>query len=369
MPPRVLAVVARYKRWHTDYLLALAAHADLTVAVSGEAEAGSADKAHAEGLRLRPIGTIGLTKLRTRLAEIVDECRPDIVHLGWYACEQLTVLAREVAPHTRIVFECRDPLTTLLGPTVDAPGAQPVDLERAALETADAHVFVNRSVRDYLAELHDLDLNDAAIVPHAVPARTLAPPSPKLAAGGRPHVALLGTASADPATGRCYLALIRDLVDRGLVVHSHFLEPQPGANNAYRELAHALDGYVEHGEVSASSGTAFSRALSRYDLVVIAYGSGVISAATLGIVMPMKAAAAWAQGAIPVVTPSAYRGVVEWVDAYGLGFVADSLDDLVTVAHDRAALARAGAACLAHRQEFTHETGAETVAALYQRLV
>ena len=369
MPPRVLAVVARYLRWHTDYLRALAAHADLTVAVSGEVEAGSVDVARAEGLRVRSIGTIALAKLRTRLAEIVDECRPDIVHLGWYGHEQLTVLAREVAPQARIVFECRDPLTTLLGPTVDAPGPQPVDLERAALEVADAHVFVNRSVRDYLAALHGLDLSGAAIVPQGAPARTLAPPSPKLSAGGRPHVALLGTASTEPATGRCYLPLIPELVGRGLAVHSHFLEPRSGANDAYRELARALDGYVAHDEASDRDGTAFSRALSQYDLVVIAYDAGVISDATLAVVMPMKAAAAWAQGAIPVVTPSAYRGVVEWIDAYGLGFVADSLDDLVAVAHDRAALARATDACLAHRAEFTHEAGAATVAARYEQLV
>ena len=114
---------------------------------------------------------------------------------------------------------------------------------------------------------------------------------------------------------------------------------------------------------------AFSRTLSQYDLVVIAYNAGIISDATLEIVMPMKAAAAWAQGAIPVVTPSAYRGVVEWIDAYGLGFVADALDDLVAVARDRAALDRATAACLAHRTEFTHEACAETVATLYARLV
>ena len=35
MSPRVLVVIARYKRWHTDYLLALSAHAVVTVAVSG----------------------------------------------------------------------------------------------------------------------------------------------------------------------------------------------------------------------------------------------------------------------------------------------------------------------------------------------
>ena len=39
---RVLAVVARYLDRHTDYLLALAEHVELTVAVSGEEMPGSA---------------------------------------------------------------------------------------------------------------------------------------------------------------------------------------------------------------------------------------------------------------------------------------------------------------------------------------
>jgi hypothetical protein len=60
---------------------------------------------------------------------------------------------------------------------------------------------------------------------------------------------------------------------------------------------------------------------------------------------------------------------VEWVDEYGLGFVADSLDELLAVAHDRAAIERATQACLEHRDRFTNEAGAETVAALYDGLV
>lgn len=369
--PRVLVVVARYERRHTNYLHALAEHADLAVAVSGEADPGSVEIARAEGLELTSVGTIGLPKIRARLAELMTTHRPDIVHLGWFGHEQLTVLAREAAPAgTRIVFECRDPLTTLVDPTVQTTGPQPIDLERAALLAADAHVFVSKAVRDHLAALHGLDLSAATIVPQGLAAHTLAEPAPKRSAeDGRVHVVLVGTVSADPATGRCYLPLIRRLLDLGVVVHSHFFEPHPGANDAYRALADELADYRYHDALSDREGTELSRVLSSYDLLYIAYDDGTITSATLAVVMPAKTASAWAQGAIPVVVPRPYRGVVEWIDAYGLGFVIDRVDDLAAIVADRAAIDRATAACLAERHRFTHEAAAAQVAACYRRVL
>lgn len=369
--PQVLAVVARYERRHTNYLHALAEHVDLTVAVSGEADPGSVDIARREGLDIVPIGTIGLPKIRARLATLVAERRPHVIHLGWFGHEQLTVLASEVAPTgTRVVFECRDPLTTLVDPDAATSGPRPIDLERAALIAADAHVFVSIAVRDHLATLHGLDLSEAIIVPQGLAARTLAVPAPKLSAtDGRVHIVLVGTASADPTTGRCYLPLIRKLTALGLVVHSHFFEGRAGANDIYRALARELPDYRYHDALSDREGTDLSRVLSSYDLMYITYEPGVITEATLAVVMPAKAASAWAQGAIPVVVSRTLRGVVEWIDAYGLGFVIDQVEDLATIAADRPTIDRATAACVAQRHRFTHEAAAAQVVARYHELL
>jgi len=367
--PRVLVVIARYERRHTNYLHALAEHADLVVAVSGEADPGSVEIARAEGLDLRPIGTLGLPRIQARLAALVEEHQPAVVHLGWFGHEQLTTVAREIVPTaTGILFECRDPLSVLAA-DLDVPGPRPVDLERAALLAADAHVFVSRAVRDHLAALHHLDLSAATIVPQGLAARTLADPAPKLSArDGRVHVVLVGTASADPATGRCYLPFIRQLVSTGVVVHSHFFEARPGANDAYRALAARVGDYHYHDAISDRDGTELSRTLTTYDLMAIEYLEGTINDATLAVVMPAKTASAWAHGALPVVVPRAYRGVVEWVEEYGLGFVVDDWAQLSSIAGDRTAIDRATAACLAERHRFTHEAAAVQIAACYQRL-
>lgn len=354
----------------TDYLLALAAHAELTVAVSGEAEPNSVDAAVNEGLDMRAIGSIGLPKIQARLGELVESRRPDVIHLMWYGHEQLTLLARAVADSgVQIIYECRDPLTTLLGHRVTSPGPQPVDLERDALRCADAHIFVSNAVRTYLENLHRLDLSTSLIVPQGLSERTMAAPSPKRSArDGRVHVVLVGTASADVASGRCYTSLIRRLVAMGLVVHSHFFDFETGANDVYRLLDRELADYHYHDALPDRHGTELGRALSSYDLMCIAYFEGVITDATLAVVMPSKAAAAWVHG-LPVVTPREYRGVVEWIDDLGIGFVVDSFDDLEAIRRDRAAIERATEACLRHRASFTHEASARRVAELYRDLV
>lgn len=368
--PRVLVVIARYERRHTNYLHALAQHAELLIAVSGEADPGSVDIARAEGLDLRSIGTLGLPRIQDRLASLVEEHRPEVVHLGWFGHEQLTTVAREVVSNsTRILFECRDPLSVLAA-GLEVSGPQPVEIERAALLAADAHVFVSRAVRDHLAALHHLDLSAATIVPQGLAARTLAAPAPKLSArDGRVHVVLVGTASADPTTGRCYLEFIHQLVSTGVVVHSHFFEAKPGAMDAYRALAARVGDYHYHDAISDRDGTELSRTLTRYDLMAIEYLDGTINDATLAVVMPAKTASAWAHGALPVVVPRPFRGVVEWIEEYGLGFVVDDWSQLAEIARDRAAIDRATAACLAQRHRFTHEAAAEQIAACYGALV
>ena len=368
---RVLAVVPRFHSQQIDYLLALADRVELTVAVSGVADPLAQDVAIADGLDVVPIGAIGLSKIRGRLAELIQTREPAIIHLGWYGHEQLTLLARDLAPPpTAIIYECRDPLTTLLDSSAETSGPALIELERQALLAADSHIFVSKAVGDYLQDLHGLDLSDSLIVPQGVAARTLSEPGNKLSAtDGRVHVVMVGAASADPATGRCYLSFIRELVSVGLVVHSHFLEAGPGANDPYRRLARELQGYEFHEPLSDRIGTEFSQALSTYDLLAVAYFDGAITRETLAVVMPLKAASAWAHGAIPVVVTREMQGVVEWIDQLGIGFVIEDLADFARIASDREAIASATASCLEHRRRFTHEASAARIVAHYRRLV
>jgi hypothetical protein len=248
----MLAVVGRFKWVHIDYIKALGEHFDVFVAWSGEGGIGAPRDAIAEGMRGVGIGRVrddGTDAVRSNLARAIDEWQPDVVHLMYYNHEELTLMARELAGEdAAIIFECRDPLTTLSGAT---PGSERWALEHDALAASDAQVVVSQAMLRYFEDSHGLDLGSTSLViPHGFARRCVAPPSPKLSAqDGRVHIALVGTADQYPDHGRWYGDIIRRLVAAGFVVHSHFFDLESingvGAVRA-REIREGLRRLQEH---------------------------------------------------------------------------------------------------------------------------
>ena len=365
---RMLAVVSRFKWQHIDYLAALSEQFDLGVVWSGEAHEGAVAKGVEEGvIRGGPVGRVaedGVDRVRARLREAIETWDPDVVHVMYYRHEELTLILRELlGGRTPIIWECRDPLTTLEGPPPNSPKWA---LERDAILASDAQIFVSKAMRDYLERTHGLDLRRRSlIVPQGFPRRTIAPPSRKLsAADGRVHIALIGTADDLPDHGRWYVDIIRHLVARGLVVHSHFHDLERVDLEPYRALAAELPDYHHHPTISHRYGTAFSEMVSRYDLMGVFHELEAThhnESATLAICLPTKAVCGWLHAAIPVVCPPHYRGVTEWIEALGIGFVIEGWDDLERVAADKPAIERASGNCLECRDRFTNEHNAERI--------
>jgi hypothetical protein len=365
----MLAVVARFKWVHIDYLAALGEHFDLMVAWSGEGGIGAPLDGVREGMRGAPIGWIpddGPDAVRSRLQDVISEWRPDVVHVMYYNHEDLTIMVREiVGGSATVIFECRDPLTTLTGAQ---PGSSRWELEGDALLASDRQIFISEALRDYLERSHGLDLSATSlIVPYAFPGFTIGAPSPKLSLDdGRVHIALVGTADDTPDHGRWYGDIIRRLVSLGLVVHSHFhdLEELGLSLQPYRELARELPDYHHHPTVPHREGTELSDLISRYDLMGVFHELGAAEhneSATLAVCMPTKAVCGWLHGGIPVVCFPHYRGIVERIEALDIGFVINDWEDLGRVASDRAAIAAATERCLACRDEFTTERTAQRV--------
>jgi hypothetical protein len=364
----VLAVVSRFKWVHIDYLTALGEHFDLRVAYAGEGGIGAAQDGIHAGVPGTPIGypeDAGSDEVRAQLADVIADHQPDLVHVMYYNHEDITIWARElVGPDVPIVFECRDPITTLVGAT---PGDGYFELERRALEASNRHIFISEAMREYYERAHDLDLADALIIPYAFPGFTIAPPQPKLsAADGRTHIALVGTADDQPDHGRWYGDIIRRLVAQGLVVHSHFhdLEEFGISLGPYRALSEELDDYHCHPTVPHRPGTELSQLISRYDVMGVFHELSAAAhneSATLAVCMPTKSVCAWLHGGIPVVCFPHYRGVIERIEEFDIGFVVDDIEDVGRVTADRAALAAAGERALACRHEFTTERTAERI--------
>lgn len=363
----MLAVVGRFKWVHIDYLSALGEHFDLSVAWAGEGGKGAPLDAVAEGMRGVPIGRIqelGETEVRANLARAISDWQPDVVHLMYYNHEELTIMARELVGDTaRVVFECRDPLTTLTGAS---PGSERWKLEHDALAASDAQIFVSDAIRSYFQDGHGLDLGSTSlIIPCGFARRAVAAPSGKLSAeDGRVHIALVGTADELPDHGRWYGDIIRRLVAAGFVVHSHFFDLEGVSLEPYRALARELDDYHEHPTVPHRRGTGLSELMSRYDLMGVFHDLDAThhnESATLAMCLPTKAVCGWLHGGIPVVCLPHYRGVVERIDALDIGFVIDGWDDLGRIASDRAAIAAATKRCLACRDDFTNERNAQRI--------
>ena len=62
-----------------------------------------------------------------------------------------------------------------------------------------------------------------------------------------------------------------------------------------------------------------------------------------------KAVCAWLLGGIPVMCCSAYRGLAEWIDVHGIGFVVDSIEEVGALTQRLDDIGRATRACLEQR--------------------
>ena len=368
--PRVLALVARFKWSHIDYLAALAEQVDLWVGWSGVGHAGAPERAVFEGIRAHGVGSLavdGEATVAKNLQTLVADVQPDLVHVLYYTHERLTVLARYVlGAGLPLVWECRDPITTLEGA---APGSPAWRLEAEAIAAADGHILVSDALRRYLERSHDLDLGAALIVPHAFAARNAGPAAAKLSAiDGRTHLALVGTADGKPGHGRYYVDVIRRLVGLGFVIHSHFHDVKGESLDPYRQLAAELDDYHQHPTVSFRDGWQLSSLTSRYDLMGVFHELDAPQhneSQTLAVCMPTKAVSGWLHGQIPVVTLPHYRGLVERIERLGIGFVVGDWQELSSLVGAWDRIASATAACAEHRAEFTHEHQVGRIARFY----
>jgi hypothetical protein len=362
MKPPVLAVVSHFTWLHIPYLRALAHHFDVAVAVAGESDYGAVAHAKQSGLSVRSIGTPGQVK-DAALRELIDGHSSRLIHLMYSLHEELVLLVRRTAPPAvKLVYECRDPRSTLL---IGGALRRSDFLERNALRAVDGHIFVSNALRDYLAARHGMDLSAALIVPNGFAEDSVGGPTEKLSArDGRVHICLGGTASDEADHERNYLEIIRRLVGMGFVVHSHFFKD--GENlKVYERLAEELSDYHCHPAVDQLRGTALSETVSRYDIMGVFYERSASRnndfSATFRVCMPTKAVCGWLLGGIPIVCFAQYRGLVEQIDALGIGFAVERIDECRRLLGDRKAILRATEACLRHRYRFTNEWNASRI--------
>ncbi|MEM1113354.1 MAG: glycosyltransferase [Pseudomonadota bacterium] len=369
---KVLAIVSTYKWTHTDYLASLQAHVDLTVVYAREAHQGSVANAARWGIDARCIGSAegpSAAETERALRSLIEKVRPDIVHLMYYLHERMTLMVREVAASdVKVVFECRDPLTTLSGAQ---PNSDTWRLERDAVCAADAWIFVSGALQRYLERSHGLDLSqNSLIVPHAFARRNAGPVREKHSASdSRVHIALVGTAGPAPNDGRWYGDIIQRLLKLGLVVHSHFHEWEGLDLGAYRQLAQQHPDYHFHEAVPFRDGHRLSDITSRYDLMGVFHelqAENRNESATLEVCLPTKAVSGWLHGAIPVVCPNSYRGIADYIEELGTGFLVNEIEDLAAIIARPKQIAAATAACAEYRERFTLEYHAARIAAFYR---
>ena len=374
-PLKVLAVVSRLKWHHIDYLIALGKRVALQVAVVSEAHSGAVANGRKWGLDIVVVDAANPEHPPHQpWQEIIRGYRPDVVHAMYYLHEELTANLRSVLDgvnvngcRPRLVFECRDPLTTMR-----PVGNQRATLaERTALEAADGWIFVSEATRSYYEKLHGLNLQRALIVPHGFAERTVAPPSAKLSAvDGRLHLALVGTAAAAADECRYYGNIIRSLCRQGIVVHSHF-HPEPAADALYAGLAAELSDYHAHPKLPFRDGTILSQALSVYDVLGVFHEVDAPQrnqSRTLEVCMPTKAVCGWLLGGLPIVCTPHYRGLTEWIGRFGIGLTVASVDETGGLLGRTEEIERATRACLEHRHLFTNETQATRIDGYFRSL-
>jgi hypothetical protein len=364
----VLAIVGRFGWLHLDYLHALAARVDLTVACGSEWHGEAVAQARREGLRVTRLSP---EDSRTALAELISATAPAVIHVLYYRHEPFVAVAAELAPHAVIVYECRDPLTTLHR----APGTagERLALERNALAASRGQLFVSEALRQYLESLHGRSLaGSSMLVPHGFALRTMGRPARKLSASdGETHIALVGTASGLPGHSHYYVDTIDWLTEIGFVVHSHFFETDDAVRAAYRDLAERNPRYQRHPTVSFRSGKRLSKLISRYDLMGVFYNldaSRHNATDVLSVCMPTRAASGWFHGGIPVVCSPHYRSLVELIDRHEIGFAYHNTDELARLVSDRDAIVAATARTLSIRPRFSHEYAAARIEPFFASL-
>jgi hypothetical protein len=332
-----------------------------------ERHEGAVACAQREGLQIRSVADSDADPDPARLAEVIAAVQPDAIHALYYKHEQLVLLARELARGALIVYECRDPLTLL----DRAPGgpSEKLVLERRALQESDCQLFVSGRVRAYFERLHGVELAATSmLVPHGFALRTGAPPQHKLSTNdGETHLGLIGTASSRPGHSRYYVEIIDGLTELGFVVHSHFFELARRANNVYRDLAKRNRRYLYHPTISPRGHRKLSRQISRYDVMGVFHDLAATDHSErdlLTVSMPMKAASGWFHGGIPVVCFPHYGGVVEQIEAHGIGFVPEDWDALGRLVGDRQAISAATGRTLAVRARFSNEWNARRIETL-----
>jgi hypothetical protein len=363
-PLRLLALISAFEWSHVDYLHALAERFELTVGHLSERHEGAVACAQGEGLRVRTAGDSDGEPDPARLAELIAAVQPDAIHALYYKHEELVLRARELAAGAVLAYECRDPLTLLHR----APGrpTEKAVLERLALQESDCQLFVSGGVRAYFEQRYGAELAATSmLVPHGFALRTAAAPQPKLSSSdGETHLALVGTASNRPGHSRYYVEIIDRLTELGFVVHSHFFELARGANQVYRKLARRNKRYLYHPAISPRGTRNLSRQISRYDLMGVFHDLAATEHSEsdlLTVSMPMKAASGWFHGAIPVVCSPHYGGVVEQIEAHGIGFVAEGWDALGRLVGARQAISAATERTLAVRARFSNEWNARRI--------
>lgn len=372
---RVLAITTGFYPDHLDYLAVLGQHCDLAIATNGERKPKTVSQAIEEGFSVTRIGSIGFQRMEARLRKLVDNWRPDVVYTLWDSHEEITLMVRRVVGQNAIVIHhCSDPATTLFRMQNVQPGHKLASLEKEALEASNGQIFVTNTMRTYLEQTHDLDLSKTSIiVPHARSEHTVCPPSRKLSTDdGRIHIALVGVVVSDSNHSRYYINIIRRLVSYGFVVHSHFHEGKHLSNQPYRDLAEELIDYHYHPTIPNRVGTELSQTISLYDLMGVFHELEATKgneSTVLETCMPSKAVCGWVNGGIPVVCFAQYRGVAEFIQEFGMGFLVQRWEDLEAIAADKGAIDRATEACLRERYRFTHEWHAPRVIAFFEQLI
>ncbi len=366
---RVLAIVSNFKWSHTDYLVALGQLVGLRVVACGEVHRGAIDNAGRWGLEVSTLDRpeqVGTEEWVGRVRRMLDEHRPEVVHVMYYHHEALMPLLRnEIDPGCRLVMECRDPITALR-----PQESGWLEVERKALASVDGLIVVSRATAEYYQWRHEMKLAPWLVVPHAFARRTMGRRVvDRLSEGdGRVHLALVGTASADPQHSRYYANVIEQLTEAGVVVHSHFHDGPE--SDFYARLAKTNHDYFAHPTVPFREETLLSDLMARYDLTGVFHqlnAKGKNEGAILRMCLPTKAVSGWFHGGIPLVCFPHYGGILEYLLPKGLGFVVDELSEVARI--PRAEIEQVRQRTHRAREFFSHEVHAARVIEFYRRLL
>ena len=333
--PRMLAVVARFKWVHINYLKALEQHFDVMVAWSGEGEGGSPRTVFARACaacRSARSATSAQRRFARGSQLLSSDWQPDVVHLMYYNHDDLTLMVRELVDQTvTVVYECRDPQTTLSG---QSPGRiAGTSSGRRWRQATRRSSSARRCARISSAPTASSCARLRLIVQNGFARHTIAAPSPKLSAGdGRVHIALVGTADDQPDHGRWYVDIIRRLVSAGLVVHSHFFEPP---SSIWATLPRAISRiwpensttttFIRRCPTARDGAVGAGLALRPDGRLPRAGGRGITTSPppSPSACRPRRSAAGCTEASRSSAYPI-YRGLVEHIEAHDIGFVIET---------------------------------------------